>query len=73
MSDVLRKMCKSKKACVHQNLASSAHHSKLILHLFTFRGHRYSATCVALSDDDTWLFSGSKDRTILHFDVTTGK
>jgi len=35
--------------------------------------HQYSVTGVALSDDDSRGFSVSKDGTILHWDVSSGK
>lgn len=35
--------------------------------------HRQSVTAVALSDDDLKGFSSSKDGTILHWDVDSGK
>lgn len=37
------------------------------------RGHKLSPTCVALSPDDTTAFSGSKDNSILRWDIATGK
>lgn len=37
------------------------------------RGHKLSPTCVVLSPDDTTAFSGSKDNSILRWDVETGK
>jgi len=37
------------------------------------RGHKLSITCVALSKDDQTLFSGSKDCTLIQWDVETGK
>lgn len=35
--------------------------------------HRHSVTAVALSEDDSRGFSASKDGTILHWDVSSGK
>eukprot|EP00904_Undaria_pinnatifida_P005902 jgi/Undpi1/2441/HiC_scaffold_13.g05822.m1 len=37
------------------------------------RGHKLTPTCVVLSPDDTTAFSGSKDNSILRWDVETGK
>lgn len=37
------------------------------------RGHKLSPTCVVLSSDDTTAFSGSKDNSLLRWDVETGK
>ncbi|CAM9572875.1 unnamed protein product [Ectocarpus fasciculatus] len=37
------------------------------------RGHKLSPTCVVLSPDDTTAFSGSKDNSIIRWDVETGK
>jgi ribosomal RNA-processing protein 9 len=37
------------------------------------RGHELSATCVALGKDDRHAFSGSKDCSVIHWDVETGK
>ncbi|CAM9188880.1 unnamed protein product [Discosporangium mesarthrocarpum] len=37
------------------------------------RGHKLTPTCVALSPDDATAFSGSKDNSILRWDVETGQ
>ena len=37
------------------------------------RGHSLSVTCVALTEDERSVFSGSKDGTLIHWDVETGK
>ncbi len=37
------------------------------------RGHELSATCVALGKDDLHAFSGSKDCSVIQWDVETGK
>ena len=37
------------------------------------RGHSLSATCVALGKDDMHAFSGSKDCSVIQWDVETGK
>lgn len=37
------------------------------------RGHKLTPTCVVLSPDDTTAFSGSKDNSIVRWDVETGK
>ncbi|CAM9182271.1 unnamed protein product [Ascophyllum nodosum] len=37
------------------------------------RGHKLTPTCVALSPDDASAFSGSKDNSIVRWDVETGK
>lgn len=37
------------------------------------RGHKLTPTCVALSPDDATAFSGSKDNSIIRWDVETGK
>eukprot|EP00903_Cladosiphon_okamuranus_P013170 g12283.t1 len=37
------------------------------------RGHKLTPTCVVLSPDDSTAFSGSKDNSILRWDVETGK
>lgn len=37
------------------------------------RGHKLTPTCVALSPDDTSAFSGSKDSSIVRWDVETGQ
>ncbi|CAM9108137.1 unnamed protein product [Choristocarpus tenellus] len=37
------------------------------------RGHKLTPTCVALSPDDKTVFSGSKDNSIVRWDVETGK
>lgn len=37
------------------------------------RGHKLTPTCVVLSPDDTTAFSGSKDNSVLRWDVETGK
>ena len=39
----------------------------------SLRGHRLSVTCTALSHDDTVAFSGSKDGTIIQWDVESGQ
>jgi ribosomal RNA-processing protein 9 len=36
------------------------------------RGHRLPPTCLALEEDDSTVYSASKDSTILRFDVETG-
>ena len=38
-----------------------------------YRGHQLAATCVALSHDDKNAFTGSKDCSIIRWDVETGK
>eukprot|EP01104_Vermistella_antarctica_P013138 TRINITY_DN3934_c0_g1_i2.p1 TRINITY_DN3934_c0_g1~~TRINITY_DN3934_c0_g1_i2.p1 ORF type:complete len:601 (+),score=116.18 TRINITY_DN3934_c0_g1_i2:219-1805(+) len=38
----------------------------------SYRGHQLPVTCVALSGDDTTAFSGSKDGTVVRWDVETG-
>ncbi|CAM9408927.1 unnamed protein product [Scytosiphon promiscuus] len=37
------------------------------------RGHKLTPTCVVLSPDDATAFSGSKDNSIMRWDVETGK
>lgn len=37
------------------------------------RGHKLAPTCVVLSPDDSTAFSGSKDNSIMRWDVETGK
>lgn len=37
------------------------------------KGHKESVTCVALSSDDSTMFTGGKDCAILRWDVETGK
>jgi len=37
------------------------------------KGHQLSVTCLALSSDDKKIYSGSKDCTIVEWDVETGK
>ena len=37
------------------------------------RGHQSSATCVAMSDDEREAFTGSKDRSVIRWDIETGK
>lgn len=37
------------------------------------RGHKLTPTCVVLSPDDSTAFSGSKDNSIVRWDVETGK
>jgi ribosomal RNA-processing protein 9 len=37
------------------------------------RAHRFSLTCIALSDAEDVCFTGSKDMTVLKWDVETGK
>lgn len=38
-----------------------------------YSGHKLAATCVALSSDDRSAFTGSKDNSILKWDVETGE
>jgi len=38
-----------------------------------FRGHKLSPTCLAMTSDDTTVFSGSKDNSIIRWDVETGQ
>ena len=38
-----------------------------------YRGHQLAATCVALSHDDKNAYTGSKDCSIIRWDVETGK
>lgn len=38
-----------------------------------FKGHRDCATCVCMSSDDRTLYSGSKDCTLVKWDVETGQ
>jgi len=37
------------------------------------RGHRLPVTCTAISGDEKWAYSGSKDSAICQYDVETGK
>eukprot|EP01117_Protostelium_nocturnum_P017380 TRINITY_DN7080_c0_g1_i1.p1 TRINITY_DN7080_c0_g1~~TRINITY_DN7080_c0_g1_i1.p1 ORF type:complete len:486 (+),score=179.89 TRINITY_DN7080_c0_g1_i1:130-1587(+) len=37
------------------------------------KGHQRSVTCVAISDDETQLFSGSKDCNLIRWDIESGK
>ena len=37
------------------------------------RGHQSSVTCVALTTDESFIFSGSKDNSILKWDTETGQ
>jgi ribosomal RNA-processing protein 9 len=37
-----------------------------------YRGHRFSPTCLAVTMDDTTAFTGSKDCSIIRWDVETG-
>ncbi len=37
------------------------------------KGHRLAPTCVALSADERWAFSGGKDDAVFHYDVEAGK
>lgn len=37
------------------------------------RGHKLTPTCIALSADDTTVYSGSKDNSVVRWDVETGK
>lgn len=37
------------------------------------RGHKLTPTCIALSPDDTTVYSGSKDNSVMRWDVETGK
>jgi ribosomal RNA-processing protein 9 len=37
------------------------------------KGHRLSPTCVALSADERWAFSGGKDDAVFQYDVEAGK
>lgn len=37
------------------------------------RGHKLTPTCVVLSPDDTTAYSGSKDNSVVRWDVETGK
>lgn len=37
------------------------------------RGHTLTPTCVALSPDDAAIYTGSKDNSIVRWDVNTGK
>jgi len=39
----------------------------------TFKGHRTSVTCVALTSDEATAFSGSKDSSVIRWDLETGK
>jgi len=39
----------------------------------TIRGHQLAVTCVAVSDDETTCYSGSKDSAICKYDVETNK
>ena len=42
-------------------------------HQTSFKGHALPITCLALSEDEGTLFSASKDKRIIRWDVETGK
>jgi WD40 repeat protein len=39
----------------------------------TFKGHKHTITCLAFSSDGKTLASGSKDGSVILWDVATGK
>ncbi|XP_058110218.1 U3 snoRNP-associated protein-like EMB2271 [Magnolia sinica] len=58
---------------VRRLLASRVQEPKVFDEFHVVAKHRQSVTAVALADDDSKGFSASKDGTILHWDVVSGK
>ncbi|KAK3432669.1 hypothetical protein EUGRSUZ_D00190 [Eucalyptus grandis] len=58
---------------VQRRMASRVKKPEAIDNFHTLVKHRHSVTAVTLSEDDLRGFSASKDGTILHWDVSSGK
>lgn len=58
---------------VQRRMASRVKKPEAIDNFCTLVKHRHSVTAVTLSEDDLRGFSASKDGTILHWDVSSGK
>ncbi len=58
---------------VADNLNTSSSMNALISTSQTLLGHEASVTCVTLSNDSSRVYSGSKDNSVICWDLTTGK
>eukprot|EP00953_Heterococcus_sp_UTEX-ZZ885_P033026 17209-Heterococcus_DN1.PRE.3 len=61
------------KGQLHRDLALQLRDTDLsTVQLRHYTGHKLAVTCVALTGDDSTAFSGSKDNSVLKWDVETG-
>lgn len=73
VSKILQQEQLEESGRVRRQIASRVKKPETVDNFCTLVKHRHSVTAVALSEDDSRGFSASKDGTILHWDVSSGK